>query len=195
MLLALILLAATVPAQKPPPAKIGNTKEIESPPPAKPAAPAPPAKAAAEAKPAPAAAGRCSDQDTALARALAFAVEPAPEEIRALAIEDLGFLGDARVLNSLAMLILDPSPIVQQAAVRAVRVYQIQRAEEILTNVIRHPSPSDSAKVLAVESLAVQRTRSAQRFLEHLKDTPQYSSRIQNAARQALQRGWAQPGP
>lgn len=181
MILPLILLTLAAPP------KIGNTKEVESPPPGK----APAEVKAPPAPPAPAP-GRCSDQDTALARALAFAAEPAPEEIRALAIEDLGFLGDARVLNSLAMLILDPSPIVQQAAVRAVRVYQVQRAEEILTNVIRHPSPTDSAKVLAVESLAFQRTRSAQRFLEHLKDTPQYSSRIQNAARQALQRGWAQ---
>src|SRR6185436_5500243 len=116
--------------------------------------------------------------------------EPAPEEIRAVAVEDLGLLGDARALNTLALLILDPSPTVQLASVRAVRAYPVTRAEEILTNVVRHPYPSEPVKLLAVESLAFQRTKSARQFLEHVRDTAQYSARLQVAAKSALQRGW-----
>lgn len=189
MLLALLLLAAAPPSARPA-NTLGNAKEVE-PPPAEVKAPAAPAaQPTPPAAPAPA---PCPDADTALARALAFAAEPGPEEIRVIAIEDLGFLGDARVLNPLALFMLDPNPAIQQAAIRAVRLYPHPRAEEILSNLIRHPFPSEAAKALAVDSLAFQRTRSAQRFLEHLRDTPQYPSRLQNAARQALQRGWPKP--
>jgi len=180
-LLALSLAAATPP--KPPPASLGSPKQED------PAAP--------KNCPAPPAAPRCPDADTALARALAWVAEPAPEEIRAIAVEDLGLLGDARVLNTLALLILDPSPTVQLASVRAVRTYPVARAEEILANVVRHPYPGEPVKLLALESLAFQRTRSAKAFLEHVAGGTQFTPRLQAAAKAALQRGWsvATPAP
>src|SRR6185436_7404707 len=116
--------------------------------------------------------------------------EPAPEEIRAVAVEDLGLLGDARALNTLALLILDPSPTVQLASVRAVRTYPVARAEEILANVVRHPYPGEPVKLLALESLAFQRTKSARAFLEHVAGGTQFTPRLQAAAKAALQRGW-----
>ncbi|HVE86144.1 MAG TPA: HEAT repeat domain-containing protein [Myxococcales bacterium] len=180
MLAALAALAlAAGPASKTP-ASLGSPKQEE---PAQPrACPQPP--------PAP----PCPDADTALARALAWVAEPAPEEIRAIAVEDLAFLGDPRALNMLAMLILDPSPAVQLAAVRAVRAYPTPRAEEILANVVRHPYPSEPVKLFALESLAFQRSRNARQFLEHIRDGSQYSPRLQSAAKQTLQRGWPSSG-
>jgi HEAT repeat protein len=181
-LVALSIAAGTPPR---PPASLGSPKQEETAPPS----PEIPSKGC----PAPPAAPRCPDADTALARALAWVAEPAPEEIRAIAVEDLGLLGDARVLNTLALLILDPSPAVQLASVRAVRSYPVPRAEEILTNVVRHPYPGDPVKLLALESLAFQRTRSAKQFLEHVRDGAQYTPRMAAAAKSALQRGWPTP--
>jgi len=185
VLTALVVLTLVAGPTKPP-ASLGSPKQEEpaQATPAQPKCPPPPA------------ATRCPDADTSLARALAWVAEPAPEEIRALAVEDLGFLGDARVLNTLALLILDPSPTVQLASVRAVRTYPMTRAEEILANVVRHPYPSEAVKLYALESLAFQRTRSARQFLEHVRDGGQYSTRLQAAARQTLQRAWsATPAP
>lgn len=183
MLTALLALAlAAGPATKPP-ASLGSPKQEEP-------------AVAPKGCPAPPAAPRCPDADTALARGLAWVAEPAPEEIRAIAVEDLGLLGDARVLNTLALLILDPSPTVQLASVRAVRAYQTPRAEEILANVVRHPYPSEPVKLVAVESLAFQRTRTSRQFLEYVRDTAQqFSPRLQATARTALQRGWPSAGP
>ncbi|HYV48157.1 MAG TPA: HEAT repeat domain-containing protein [Myxococcaceae bacterium] len=178
-LLALSLAAGTPPK---PPASLGSPKQEE---------PAP----AARGCPAPPPAPRCPDADTALARALAWVAEPAPEEIRAIAVEDLGLLGDARVLNTLALLILDPSPTVQLASVRAVRAYGLPRAEEILANVVRHPYPGEPVKLLALDSLAYQRTRSAKAFLEHVATGTQFSARLQAAAKATLQRAWSAPAP
>ena len=175
MLTALALLALAAGPAKPP-ASLGSPKQEEH-------AQAAPAKGCPSCP-------ACPDHDTALARALAWVAEPAPEEIRAIAVEDLGFLSDPRVLNTLALLILDPSPTVQLASVRAVRAYPVQRAEEILANVVRHPYPSEPVKLYALESLAFQRTRSARLFLEHVRDGSQYSSRLQATAKQTLQRGW-----
>lgn len=179
-LLALSLAAGTPPKA---PASLGSPKQEEAP------------STSAKGCPAPPAAPRCPDADTALARALAWVAEPAPEEIRAIAVEDLGLLGDARVLNTLALLILDPSPTVQLASVRAVRAYEVPRAEEILANVVRHPFPGEPVKLLALDSLAYQRTRSARAFLEHVATGSQFSPRLQAAARATLQRGWGAAAP
>jgi hypothetical protein len=96
--------------------------------------------------------------DAALLRALGFAFEPLPPEVRVQAIEDLGFLGDPRVLNPLAQLCLDPNPAFARAAVRAIAVFQHPRAEEILSNVIRHPNIPATVKLRAIELLPYQNT-------------------------------------
>lgn len=180
MLTALLALSLAAGPPSRPPASLGSPKQEEtSEPKGCPPAPAP----------------RCPDADTALARALAWVAEPAPEEIRAIAVEDLGLLGDARVLNTLALLILDPSPTVQLASVRAVRTYPVPRAEEILSNVVRHPYPGEPVKMLALESLAFQRTQSAKAFLEHVATGAQFTPRLQSAAKVALQRGWGGQAP
>lgn len=181
MITALLALSlAAGPPSKPAAASLGSPKQEEtSEPKGCPPSPAP----------------RCPDADTALARALAWVAEPAPEEIRAIAVEDLGLLGDARVLNTLARLILDPSPTVQLASVRAVRAYPMPRAEEILANVVQHTYPGEPVKMLAVESLAFQRTRSAKAFLEYVAATAQFTPRLQSAAKVALQRGWGGQAP
>ncbi|WNZ65115.1 HEAT repeat domain-containing protein [Myxococcus sp. MxC21-1] len=114
LLLAGLLLATAPRAQASPPPGPAPTPPVE-------AAPAP------------------ATDDTALLRGLLCAVRPAPEEIRAIAIEDLGLLGDARALDALATLLWDPNPRIQQAALRAVTLFQHARAEEILANVVRHP--------------------------------------------------------
>jgi hypothetical protein len=119
-----------------------------------------------------------------------FATEPAPEEIRALAIEDLGFLGDERVLGTLALLIQDPALAIQMAALRAVRSYPTPRAEEILANAAGDPALSDGPKLYAVESMAFFRTRTAKQFLENVKESPSFSSKLQAAAQKTLQRAW-----
>ncbi|HYV49743.1 MAG TPA: hypothetical protein VFA20_33025, partial [Myxococcaceae bacterium] len=103
--------------------------------------------------------------------------------------------GDARVLNTLALLILDPSPTVQLASVRAVRAYELPRAEEILANVVRHPYPGEPVKLLALDSLAYQRTKSAKAFLEHVATGTQFSARLQATAKATLQRAWSAPAP
>jgi HEAT repeat protein len=181
VLIALLALAVAAGPTKPS-QSLGSPKQEE------PAAAAP-SKSCPPQAPCP----RCPDADTALARALAWVADPAPEEIRAIAVEDLGFLGDPRALNTLALLILDPSPAVQMAALRAVRSFTAPRAEEILANVVRHPYPTEQVKVFAVESLAFQRTPTARQFLEHVRDGAQYSTRLQAVAKQTLQRGWPAP--
>jgi hypothetical protein len=103
--------------------------------------------------------------DVALFRALSWAFEPAPIEVRAQAIEDLGFLGDARALNALAQLCLDPNPALARAAIRAIAAIRHPRAEEILSNVIRHPNVPEPTKQRALELLPYQNTWSSLRFI------------------------------
>lgn len=133
-------------------------------------------------------------EDTALLRAILAAYEPAPEEIRVLAVEDLGLLGDPRVINLLADFALDPYPAVQLAAVRALRSYQHPRAEEILANLIRHPRPGEPVKLAALEGLAFQRTRSSQVLLESIQADSRHGVRLQTFARELLSRA-ASPAP
>lgn len=106
--------------------------------------------------------------DLALLRGLQWAFEPAPVEIRILAIEDLGFLQDPRALNPLAQLCLDPNPVVARAALRAVAAIRHPRAEEILANVARHPAAQEAARQRAVELLPYQNTWSSLRAVHEL---------------------------
>ncbi|MGQ0504833.1 MAG: HEAT repeat domain-containing protein [Myxococcaceae bacterium] len=127
------------------------------------------------------------DADLALLRGLLFALEPSPPEIRVQAMEDLALVGDPRALNLLAQLIFDGNPNVQLAAVKTVTKFQTPRAEEILCNVIRHPQVAEMLKVRAVEGLLFQRTASSLEMLEEVSKQPRYNSRLQTAARAALQ--------
>ncbi|MDQ3262975.1 MAG: HEAT repeat domain-containing protein [Myxococcota bacterium] len=127
-------------------------------------------------------------EDTALLRAILAAYQPAPEEIRVLAVEDLGLLGDPRVINLLADFALDPYPAVQLAAVRALRSYQHPRAEEVLANLVRHPRPGEAVKLAALEGLAFQRTRSSLVLLESIQADSRHGVRLQSFAREFLSR-------
>ncbi len=123
-----------------------------------------------------------TSQDTALLRALIWASEPAPEEIRVIAIEDLALLGDPRALNPLAALLWDPNPRLQAAALRAIALFQHPRAEEILSNVVRHPRISDALKIQAVEGLLYQRTPTARATAEAASRAPNLPLAVQSAA-------------
>lgn len=177
LLVAGLLLVTAAPARTPAsPAR----PAAESPRPA----PAPPAASA----PSPAA----SPDDTALLRALLWAARPAPEEIRAIAVEDLALLGDARALDSLATYLWDPNPRLQQAVLRAVALFQHPRAEELLGNVVRHPRMPDALKIQAVNGLVFQRTASARRTVQDATIDSRLSSPVQNAAR-AVAAQWDAP--
>lgn len=131
----------------------------------------------------------CPDEDRAFARAIAAVFEPAPEEIRVLAVEDLGLLGDPRALNVLASLLLDANPKISAAALRAVRAFQTPRAEEILENVVRHPKMGEAAKIEALQSLTFQRSATAREFLESVRDDRdgRFGAKLSNTARGVLQ--------
>lgn len=163
LLAAALLLTAAAHAQAP--ARAASTK----------AAPEKAARPPAEA-PSP---------DAALLRGLLWAAEPAPEEIRTLAIEDLALLGDARALDPLAAFIWDPNPRIQQAALRAVALFQHRRAEEILGNVVRHPRLPDALKIQALGGLLYQRTATARRVVQDVAADSRMGYAVQNAARSA----------
>ncbi len=134
-----------------------------------------------------------TDAEGALLRALLFAFEPAPQEIRVQSVEDLGLLGDARALNPLAQLVLDGNPTVQSAAVRSVGLFQVNRAEEILCNVVRHPPLPDKLKVQAIEALVFQRSPTAREFLGRIANNRSFTTNVQSAARRALGEVGAEP--
>ncbi len=113
-----------------------------------------------------------SGVDTAFLRALTWAFEPAPIEIRGQAIEDLGLLGDARALNPLASLTLDANPAIARAAVRAVANMRNPRAEEILSNLVRHPTAPLATKQFALSLLPFQNTPTALRFIHYTAKQP-----------------------
>lgn len=133
----------------------------------------------------PAAAGN-GDADVGLLRGLMYAFEPAPTEIRVQAIEDLGLLGDPRALNPLAELLVDPNPQVQLAALRAVGLIRAPRAEEILSNVVRHPTMPEYLKLKAVDYVLFQNTRGAVYFLWQVASANTWGYNVQNKARQTL---------
>lgn len=125
--------------------------------------------------------------DVALLRGLLWAFEPTPLEIRAIAVEDLGLLGDPRALNALAQLAQDPNPRIALAAVRAVGLIRHPRAEEILTNVIRHPNLGEPLKVQAAALLAFQNTESAIRFMKIVARTTGWPPPVQSSLNRVLQ--------
>jgi len=127
-----------------------------------------------------------SDADTALIRGLLFAFEPAPTEIRVLAVEDLGLLGDPRALNPLAQLLVDPNPAVQTAALKSIAAMRSPRSEEILSNVARHPALPDRLKLSAVQAVLFQNTVSSLVFLKQVMRGGTFGGALAIAARQAL---------
>ncbi|RJS17083.1 HEAT repeat domain-containing protein [Corallococcus sp. H22C18031201] len=193
-LVAAALLVATIArAQQAPPAPASApaTKAAPRPAPARPvpapAAPATPPTASPELPATPA--------EGALLRGLLAAAEPAPEEIRAIAIEDLALLGDARALDPLAALIWDPNPRIQQAALRAVALFQHRRAEEILGNVVRHTKLPDALKIQALSGLIFQRTATARRTVQDVAADSRMGWAVQNAARTVAAQWDAAPAP
>ena len=126
------------------------------------------------------------EADLALLRALLWALEPAPTEIRVIAVEDLGLLGDPRALNPLAELLVDPNPAVQAAALRSIAAMRYPRSEEILTNVARHPTLPERLKLNAVDLVLFQNTPSAIMFLKQVARGTAFNFNLQNAARRAL---------
>lgn len=124
-----------------------------------------------------------SGSDLALLRGVAWAFEPAPPEIRGQAIEDLGLLGDPRALNPLASLSLDANPAVSRAAIRAVGLIRHPRAEEILANIVRHPSAPLAAKQQALSLVPFQNTPTALRFVHQTARLPNGPFELLNQAR------------
>jgi HEAT repeat protein len=104
----------------------------------------------------------------AFTQALLWALEPAPTEIRVLAIEDLGLLGNPAALNVLAQLSTDLNPTIAKAGIKAVGSIRHPRAEEILSNILRHPSLPESSKIEALQRLPFQNTWSAIRTINQL---------------------------
>ena len=124
-----------------------------------------------------------SGADLAFLRGLTWAFEPAPLEIRGQAIEDLGLLGDTRALNSLASMSLDANPAIARAAVRAVGSMRHPRAEEILANLVRHPTAALATKQLALSLLPFQNTATALRFIHATARQPTGSYELLQQAR------------
>jgi hypothetical protein len=132
--------------------------------------------------------------DPALLRALLWAAEPAPEEIRAIAIEDLALLGDPRALGPLSTFLWDPNPRVQAAAVRAIALFQHPRAEELLGGVVRNPRLPDALKIQALDGLLYQRTPTARATVEAASKDPRLPIALQSAALNVVARwGGAKP--
>ena len=127
-----------------------------------------------------------NDADLGLLRGLLYALEPAPTEIRVIAVEDLGLLGDTRALNPLAQLLMDPNPAVQSAALRAIAAMRTPRAEEILSNVARHPTLPERLKLTAVDLVLYQNTDSAIGFLKQMSRSATFTFNLQNAAKRVL---------
>jgi hypothetical protein len=144
----------------------------------------------AAAVPTASAAGAVVGPDQALLRGIVWATEPGPEEIRVIAIEDLALLGDPRALAPLSALLWDPNPRIQQAAVRAVALFQHPRAEEILSSVVRNPRLPDALKIQALDGLLYQRTPSARATVEAASRDTRLPLAIQSAANNIAAR-WA----
>jgi HEAT repeat protein len=152
----------------------------------------PKAPPAAQARQEPAPQGGAAGEDTALLRGLLWTTEPTPEEVRAMAIEDLALLADPRALNPLAALLWDPSPRIQAAALRAVALFQHPRAEEILAQVVRTATLPDALKLQALDGLLYQRTASARATVETVSKDPRLPASLQSAALGVLAR-WDVP--
>ena len=136
-----------------------------------------------EDEPCPARGTATGGADLAFLRGLTWAFEPAPLEIRGQAIEDLGLLGDPRALNPLAALTLDANPAIAKAAVRAIGTLRHPRAEEILSNLVRHPTATLITKQLALSLLPYQNTATALRFIHAVAKQPTGSYELLQQAR------------
>ncbi len=124
-----------------------------------------------------------AEADLAVLRGIGFAFEPAPLAVRVQAIEDLGFLQDPRALNPLADLTLDPTPQIALAAVRAVGSIRHPRAQEILENLVRHPSAPVATRTAALGLVQFQNTPSALRFIFFIARQTQGTPEVITAAR------------
>ena len=121
--------------------------------------------------------------DLAFLRGVTWAFEPAPLEVRGQAIEDLGLLGDIRALNPLAALSLDANPAIAKAAVRAIASMRHPRAEEIQSNLERHPTAPLATKQVALSLLPFQNTATALRFIHATARQPTGSYELLQQAR------------
>lgn len=128
----------------------------------------------------------CGDADRALGLGLSYAFEQAPEEIRVLAIEDLGLLGDPRALDAIASLVVDSNPNVQSAAVRAAASFTTLRAAQILENVVRHPRLPVELKEQALRSMPFQRKTRVRDFLVAVTRSGAYPPPIRRVAQESL---------
>lgn len=137
-------------------------------------------------KPSTTASESCGDPDRALGLALSYAFEQAPEEIRVIAIEDLGLLGDPRALDALAALVLDSNPRIQVAAVRAAASFNTLRATQILENVVRHPRLPMPLKEQALRSLPFHRRPRVRDFLAAVSKAPSYPLNLRKIAQESL---------
>lgn len=185
LLLASLLLSAAANAQAPAPrASPAPTRSApQSEPSSSQPTPPPLVGPGATDAPPPAEPGHTpASPDTALLRGILWATEPAPEEIRVIAIEDLALLGDARALEPLAQLLWDPNPRVQAAAVRSVALFQHPRAEQVLADVVRHPGLPEPLKLQALAGLLYQRTPSARAVLDEAAKSPRNTPTVQSAA-------------
>lgn len=82
--------------------------------------------------------GAPSDADRALIAASSAAVEPGPLEVRVLAVEDLGLLGDGRAVPLLRrLLVTEQHPALQRAAVKALRALGSPAAASVLDEALR----------------------------------------------------------
>jgi hypothetical protein len=162
-------------AGKPSPAAAPAPKKEAKPPPAQ-------APASTEWVPPP------NEADIALLRALLYALEPAPQEIRIIAAEDLALLGDPRALDVLAHLVFDRDPQVARAAVHAVTRFRHPRAEQMLANIIHHPALPDALKTIAVEGVQFQDASRSRQLLKEIVLSTTFSAAVRTAARITLER-------
>jgi HEAT repeat protein len=79
------------------------------------------------------------------------AVRPAPVEIRIVAVEDLGLLGDARATSVLRRLLhSERNPAIQRAAVRALRALGTAEAVQVMDEALRVQLPAEVSVELLV---------------------------------------------
>lgn len=161
--------------KKPPASQLGDGKDADA------ATATAGASAPASALPSPQ-----RDADEALLKALLHAFEPAPREVRVLAVEDLALLQDARVLNPLSHLIIDPDPLVAAAAVKSVGRYKHPRAEEILSNVVRHPQLAPALKIAAIRALPFQDSAASRELLSDVANSRAWAPPLKEAARSVI---------
>lgn len=93
-----------------------------------------------------------ADADRALIAAIAAAVEPGPLEVRVLATEELGLLGDVRAVPLVRRILLaEPQVALQRAAVRALRALGTAQAVSVLDEALKSGrlSTEGSREVLA----------------------------------------------